>query len=490
MTLQLSIAVLLASSSLLFAAPLIKEGNGRETNMADRVPESDVVFAKEYLEHFYHLGEDLANRTKRSADFMQTRLKQMQAFFHLNATGKLDSQTLKIMKSPRCGVPDVSNYSPLGQQNLWSKNTLTYSVSSYTSSLPSSTVNSIISSALKVWSDAGPLSFVATNVGNADIIVNFARRSHGDSYAFDGPGGTLAHAFGPGVGIGGDTHFDEDENWSTQRNGFNLYLVAAHEFGHSLGLSHSSNPSSLMYPTYQSRSTDGSPLSNEDAQMVQNMYGTQSIFGGNYYPYFYQHMRYFFPRRLVVEEKCQANLTFDAATGLGENLIFFKGRNMWSRNLDMSSVKEGLIKDLLPQMKSNIDAAYEVPSKKSLYIFKGAKFWTIKNLKARRHPTRISRLGFPADVGHIDAAVYINGTDKTLFFEGQNIWSYDESTNSMDENYPKNFTDVFPGIQGKLDAVFELRGFLHFINGPHSLKFDRKTQSVTEVREAKAWLGC
>ncbi|XP_078512099.1 matrix metalloproteinase-20-like [Lissotriton helveticus] len=490
MTLQLATAVLLASFSLLLAAPLMQQGNGKETKMADSVPESEVALAKEYLEHFYHLGEDLTNRTKRSADFMTARLKQMQAFFHLNATGTLDSQTLEIMKSPRCGVPDVSNYSPLGQQNLWSKNTLTYSISSYTSSLPSSTVNSIISSALKVWSDASPLSFVASNVGNADIIVNFARRSHGDSYAFDGPGGTLAHAFGPGVGIGGDTHFDEDENWSTQLNGFNLYLVAAHEFGHSLGLSHSSNPSSLMYPTYQSRSTDGSPLSNEDVQMVQNMYGTESLFGGNYYPYVYRYMRYFFPRRLVAEEKCKANLTFDAATQLGENVIFFKGRNMWSRHLDMSTVKEGLIKDLLPQMKSNIDAAYEVPSKKSLYVFKDAKFWTIKNLKARRRPTRISKLGFPAEIDHIDAAVYNNGTNKTLFFEGENIWSYDESTCTMDENYPKNITDVFPGIRGKLDAVFELRGFLHFIIGSHSLKFDRKTQSVTEVLEAKTWLGC
>ena len=57
---------------------------------------------------------------------------------------------------------------------------------------------------------------------------------------FDGPGGVLAHTFYPLHG--GDVHFDGEEDWVVRpgqgRRGAHLRLVAAHEFGHSLGLPH------------------------------------------------------------------------------------------------------------------------------------------------------------------------------------------------------------------------------------------------------------
>lgn len=51
---------------------------------------------------------------------------------------------------------------------------------------------------------------------------------------------------------GGDAHFDDAEKWSIKSfTGTNLFQVAAHEFGHSLGLSHSDVRSALMAPFYR-----------------------------------------------------------------------------------------------------------------------------------------------------------------------------------------------------------------------------------------------
>ena len=61
----------------------------------------------------------------------------------------------------------------------------------------------------------------------------------------------LAHGFYPGPEIGGDLHFDADENWTDQETppGHNLFDVAMHEIGHCLDLTHSQSADSIMYPT-------------------------------------------------------------------------------------------------------------------------------------------------------------------------------------------------------------------------------------------------
>ena len=82
----------------------------------------------------------------------------------------------------------------------------------YTYDLSQTQIRELIESALKVWSDVTPLKFrEISRSATADIEISFPRRDHGDGYPLDGQGGTLAHAFFPGPGIGGDAHFDDDE---------------------------------------------------------------------------------------------------------------------------------------------------------------------------------------------------------------------------------------------------------------------------------------
>lgn len=52
---------------------------------------------------------------------------------------------------------------------------------------------------------------------------------------------------------------------------YNLYRVAAHELGHSLGLSHSTDIGALMYPNYIF--SGDVQLSQDDINGIQAIYG-------------------------------------------------------------------------------------------------------------------------------------------------------------------------------------------------------------------------
>lgn len=116
------------------------------------------------------------------------------------------------------------------------------------------------------------------NHGLRKPIPTFFRRNHGDGHPFEGPGGVLAHAFYPGPGIGGDAHFDDEETWLIDKDdnsGTNLMGAAVHEFGHSLGLGHSSVQDSIMFPWYQSWDQN-QELPEDDRLGIQQIYGATS----------------------------------------------------------------------------------------------------------------------------------------------------------------------------------------------------------------------
>ncbi|NXS18729.1 MMP7 protein, partial [Mystacornis crossleyi] len=227
----------------------------------------DLQKVKVYLDKFF----PIFSKTKNLS--IEERIKEMQKFFHLTVTGKLDTETEKIMKLPRCGLPDVAEYQTFPGTPKWKKTHLTYKIVTYTHDLPRWKVDDAIKRALTVWSDVTPLHFRRVYTGPADIEIGFARREHGDGYPFDGRGNTLAHAFAPGEGLGGDAHFDDDERWSDINQDVNLFLVAAHEFGHSLGLAHSNDPGALMYPLYSYQNPKTFRLPEDDRRGIQKLYG-------------------------------------------------------------------------------------------------------------------------------------------------------------------------------------------------------------------------
>lgn len=83
-------------------------------------------------------------------------------------------------------------------------------------------------------------------------------------------GGTLAHAFLPRRG---EAHFDKAERWTLNgHKGHNLFMVMAHEIGHTLGLEHSPVRHALMSPYYRKLGRS-LVMSWDDILAVQQLYG-------------------------------------------------------------------------------------------------------------------------------------------------------------------------------------------------------------------------
>ena len=144
---------------------------------------------------------------------------------------------------------------------------------SYPPDLSQDEVDFNLASALQVWADNSGLRFTRSYNETPVLKISWEPKSHGDEHVFDGPDGVLAHAFFPKKG--GFVHFDLEELWTvgvdhgkassytTLSNrscifltismflGYNVFQVAAHEFGHALGLKHSQEPDALMYPYYR-----------------------------------------------------------------------------------------------------------------------------------------------------------------------------------------------------------------------------------------------
>uniref|UniRef100_A0A8C4GM32 Peptidase metallopeptidase domain-containing protein n=1 Tax=Dicentrarchus labrax TaxID=13489 RepID=A0A8C4GM32_DICLA len=434
-------------------------------------------------DQYYDLQIEPMGRMKRSGPSFTSKVKDMQIFFGLNATGVLDSDTLEVMSSPRCGVPDVEEYSHI-QGTRWNKNVITYRylIGRYTRDLPRNTVDSLVESAFSIWARASSLTFVRSHTRSADIMVEFVTSEHGDLYPFDGPRGTLAHAFGPGLGVGGDTHFDDDEHWTAGETGFNLFVVAAHEFGHALGLKHSRNPASLMYPTY--RSPRANLISSEDVANINALYSKFlcSVFiesnpwlSGSLFPQ-------------LMQNKCDPDMTFDAVSTLGDATFFF--REKYVDDFSQYDIKEGPITNFMPKIETSIDAAFWVPRRSTAYLIHESMFWTVKGSVVKGKPRALSHFGFPAWVQDVDAAVHIVKTRRTLFFMHDIYWSYNENRRVMDFGYPKYISEDFPGINTTINATVYKAGFIYFFVGPQVYKYDYTRKHVVGVEKANSWLGC
>ncbi|XP_048369510.1 matrix metalloproteinase-17-like [Sphaerodactylus townsendi] len=463
-------------------------------------------------------------------------IREMQRFAGIAETGIPDDATLALIRMPRCSLPDIiptfpeklplrsnrrrkrrkrrKSRSRRNAGSVWSKRNISWKVKTYPreARLSRETMRVLMYYALKVWSEVTPLNFHEVGSHSADISVEFLQLDHRDGYPFDGPGGMVAHAFFPGdPQRAGSVHFDSDEDWtfrSPDDFGTDLFAVAVHEFGHSLGLAHSPSKHSIMRPYYQG--PVGDPLQYQlymdDRSEIQKLYGSRVFHSTEKpevtsllpdltsayphdFPFLYSRSGKEFP------DRCASNV--DAVAQIRGETFFFKGQYFWrlTQGRHLTSLRPALIAGFwrgLPSNLQKVDAVYERHTDHRILFFSGSLYWVFKdNSVEEGYPCPVTDFGLPQ--GGIDGAFSWPLDRKTYFFKGELQWCYDETTGLMEEDFSihKAPWEQFPS---SVDAVLsENDGTVLVFKGREYWQYDQHTlklQAGYPRSIAKDWLDC
>ncbi|CAM1325651.1 MMP15 (predicted) [Pycnogonum litorale] len=492
--------------------------------------------AVKFLKHYGYLSDSNPfTANLRTADALRASIEEMQRFAGINETGELDPPTIRLMYSKRCGVADmaglrdrVKRYTLQGQK--WETTDVTWTVDRWKSGLDARAAKRQFKKALEIWSKHSQLKFRYINSRKADIVISFYQGNHNDGHPFDGPGNILAHAFFPGKGRDGDAHFDSHEEWVPREpkpysEEVSLFAVAAHEFGHSLGLSHSSVPGSLMFPYYNGFK-ENDELPRDDIIGIQQLYGARhpkkwASLGPIYTrapatrPKTPWRPRPSPPRRRP-DDRTPArrptrpgpterpppdtcNTHIDSISTIRSELFIFKDKYFWRINKENKLLTRYPIPLSqfwigFPEHLNRIDAVYERPDDHKIVFFSGDKYWLFYNVKAQSgYPKPLTNLGLPKSVKRIDAAMIWGQNGKTYFFSGHQYWRYSEEDGRVEYDYPRNVR-VWGGIPHNLDGAFQWSdGRTYFFKEHYFWLFNDKKMKVHKIGPrllSPFWFNC
>uniref|UniRef100_A0A8C8EJN7 Matrix metalloproteinase-9 n=1 Tax=Oncorhynchus tshawytscha TaxID=74940 RepID=A0A8C8EJN7_ONCTS len=268
------------------------------------------------------------------------------------------------------------------------------------------------------------------------------------------------------------SNFDADTKWGfCQDRGYSLFLVAAHEFGHALGLDHSNIRDALMYPMYSY--VEDFSLHEDDVEGIHYLYGSKT--GPDPIPTIPSPGPDPKPDTTTTkstttttthpvdpsQSPCQIN-KFDTITEIDGDLHFFKDGQYWRMSSKTDGGPEGpfSMSKRWPAVPVVVDTAFEDLATKKIYFFSGTRFWVYTG-QSLLGPHSIEKLGLSSTVEKVEGALQ-RGKGKVLLFSGENYWRLDVGGQKIDMGYPR-FTDlVFGGVPLDSHDVFQFQGNSYF----------------------------
>ncbi|XP_046532827.1 matrix metalloproteinase-28 isoform X1 [Equus quagga] len=490
-----------------------------DARLAERGGQERHREAEAFLEKYGYLDEQ-ASRAPTSTQF-SSAIREFQWVSQLPVSGVLDPATLRQMMRPRCGVADTDSQVAwtervsarfaghrgkmrrkkrfAKQGNKWYKQHLSYRLVNWPQHLPEPAVRGAVRAAFQLWSNVSALEFwEAPATGPADIRLTFFQGDHNDGLgnAFDGPGGALAHAFLPRRG---EAHFDRDERWSlSRRRGRNLFVVLAHEIGHTLGLSHSPAPRALMAPYYKKLGRDAL-LSWDDVLAVQSLYGKPQ--GGSvaiqlpgklftdfeaWDPHRAQ------GRRPETQGPKYCHSSFDAITVDGQQRLYiFQGSHFWEVTADGNVSEPRPLQERWAGLPPYIEAAAVSLEDGDFYFFKGNRCWRFQGPKPAWGSPQLCRAGgLPR---HPDAALFFPPLGRLVLFKGARYYVLARGGLQVEPYYPRGLQD-WGGVPEEVSgALPRPDGSIIFFRDDRYWRLDQaKLQATASGPWATElpWMGC
>ncbi|XP_040579940.1 matrix metalloproteinase-25 [Lepeophtheirus salmonis] len=463
------------------------------------VPPSSSIDLFDFFRNYGYLSTPPPDsETLYTEESISNALLKVQEFGAIEQTGKFDEATRKLLTTPRCGNPDLINGESVGVKKRrkryiigsegWKTRRITYKLDNWSNKFPNkSYVEEKLKKAFDTWSDYSGLVFVQVGeLSPANIKISFGRYNHGDIYPFDGPGYTLAHAYYPYSfgSLGGDIHFDEDENWGTEKKHLDLLTVAVHEMGHALGLSHSIDRDSVMFAYYKG---DSAALGYDDILAMYNLYiqngppqtDDEDSFGQE--THVTKGKVATSPRVAVTSTSATMTTTtedsynydgsenprneicngeFQSISVIRREIFIFKGQNVWRYRKPGELVNgfpvplSRMFPGVPPQIK-HIDAAYEKLNG-SIIFFSDNRFYKYDGRSWTDEPkNNLASIGLPKDTPNIDSIFIWSKNKETYVFKGDHFWRMN-SNGTAELDYPKRISDYWNGLPSSIDSIITL----------------------------------